>query len=58
MKNLQANFKALFKELLNMEIPEWIISPFNVEVESANLDILLKEEFIEVTFDLKWNLHI
>ena len=33
-----------------MEIPEWIISPFEVEVGSANLDNFLKEEFIEIDF--------
>ena len=30
-----------------MEIPEWIIPPFDVEVESPNLDTFLKEEFIQ-----------
>ena len=36
-----------------MEIPEWIISAFDVEVESANLDVILKEKFIEIPFNLK-----
>ena len=31
-----------------MKIPEWIISSFDVEVESENLDI-----FIEMTFDME-----
>ena len=35
-----------------MEIPEQIISPFDIEVESTNLDSFLKE-FIEMTFNLK-----
>ena len=41
IKNLQEDFKVQFKDL-NMEIPEWIISPFGVEVESANLDNFFK----------------
>ena len=32
-----------------MKISEWIISPFDVEVESTNLDTFLKEEFTEMT---------
>ena len=43
MKNSQENFKTWFKDLLNMEIPEWIISTFDIEMENANLDIFLKE---------------
>ena len=35
-----------------MTIPEWIISSFDVEIERANLETFLKEEFIEITFDL------
>ena len=53
IKNFQEYFKVKFKDLLNMEIPEWIISPFDVEVEKANLDTFLSEEFIEMTFDLR-----
>ena len=36
-----------------MEIPEGIIYPFDVEAESSKLDIVLKEEFIEMIFDLE-----
>ena len=36
-----------------MKIPEWIISPFDVEVESANLKTFLKEKIIEMTSDLE-----
>ena len=36
-----------------MEIPEWIIFPFDVEVESVNLNAFLEEEFIEMTSDFK-----
>ena len=35
-----------------MKIPECIISPFDVEMESVNLHTFLKEEFIEMTVDL------
>ena len=36
-----------------MEIYESIISLFNVEEESSNLDSFLKEEVIEMSFDLE-----
>ena len=51
---MKEDFKAWFKYLLNMEIPEWIISPFDVEVESANLDPLFF--FFFFFFFLKKNL--
>ena len=42
------------KDLLNLEILEWIISPFKIEMERANLDPFSeKKEFIEMTFDLE-----
>ena len=37
IRNLQENFKVTFKDLLNMEINEWVISPFDAKVESENL---------------------
>ena len=37
-KNFQEDFNALFKDLPDMEISEWIICPFDVEEENANLD--------------------
>ena len=51
--NLQEDSKVWYKDLLNMEIPEWIISRFDVKVKSANLDTILKEEFNEMIFNLK-----
>ena len=52
IRKLQEDFKAWFKDLLNMEIPEWIISLLDVEVKSANLYNFLNE-FIQMTFDLE-----
>ena len=49
--NLLEYFKDGFKELLNMAIPEWIISPFDGLMESSNLDTFLKKkESIEMIF--------
>ena len=53
IKNFHEDFKAWFKDVLNMEIPESIISPFDAEVESANLDHFLWKEFTEMTFNLE-----
>ena len=47
------DFETRFNDLLNMKIPEWNISPFDVELQNANLDTFLKEEFIEMNFDLE-----
>ena len=53
IKDLLGDFKAQFKDLLHMKIPEWIISSIDVEVENGNLDTFLKEDFTEMTFDLE-----
>ena len=52
IKNWQEDFKAWFKDLLNLNIPKWIVSPFGVELESINWKTFLKE-FIETTFDIE-----
>ena len=54
-KNLLEDFRSRFKDLLNRGIPEWIISPFDVEKESDNFDTFLNENIIEMTFDLEAN---
>ena len=41
IKNLQEDFINQFKDIINLEIPKWIICLFDVEVESANLDTFL-----------------
>ena len=45
--NHMKNWQAQFKEDLSMEIPEWIISPFDVDVEHANLDTFLKKYLLK-----------
>ena len=50
---MQDEFESQFKYLLIMEISEWIISLFDIEVESVNLDTFSEEEFIEMTFNLE-----
>ena len=41
--NLQEDFKVRFKDLLNREIPELVISLFDVEMESEYWDTYLKK---------------
>ena len=50
---MQENFRDWFKDLLIMEIPELIISPFDIQLENANVNTFPKEEFIEMSFDLE-----
>ena len=51
IRNLQGNVRAWFKDILNMEICEWIILPFDTEMESVNLDSFLNEKFMGTVFD-------
>ena len=53
INDLGKDFIDRFKYLLNREIPEWIISLFHVEAERENLEAFIKEEFIEIIFDLE-----
>ena len=53
MKKLQEDFKAQFKDLLNMAIPEWIISQFDIEVESAIQSPVLN--LLKWLLILKWS---
>ena len=45
---MREDFIARFMDLLNMEIPEWLISPFDVDVKSKNF---LKRKNIAMIFD-------
>ena len=50
--------KLDLKKLLNMEIPKWIISLFDVEIESENLDNSLKRHLLKRPTISKWSLRI
>ena len=51
IKNFKENFKGQFRDL-RMKIPKWIISPVDTAVESINVYTFLKEEFVEMIFDI------
>ena len=42
-----------FEDLAKMNVPEWILTPFDVETGNADIPLHLKEEFIDMTVDLE-----
>ena len=53
LENLIADFKVRFEDLAKMEVPEWILTPFDVEIGNADIALHLKEEFVDMTVDLE-----
>ncbi|MPC66986.1 SCAN domain-containing protein 3 [Portunus trituberculatus] len=53
LENLIEDFKVRFDDLAKMKVPEWILTPFDVEIESADIPVHMKEEFIDMTVDLE-----
>ena len=43
INTFEYDFKARFEDILNMDIPEWVSSSSDYEVESTNLDTFLQE---------------
>jgi len=42
-----------FDDLEKMKVPEWILTPFDVEIGNADIDSHLEVEFIDMTVDLE-----
>ncbi|XP_071036604.1 zinc finger BED domain-containing protein 5-like [Parasteatoda tepidariorum] len=50
LQKLSDDFKLRFVDLENIDIPDWIIMPFSVQIESV--DINLQDELVELLSDL------
>jgi len=53
LENLIEDFKVRFDDLEKMKVPEWILTPFDVEIGNADIDSHLEVEFIDMTVDLE-----
>jgi len=47
--NLQVDFRVRFKDLENMTIPEWIITPFDVKFENLSVEPECEYELAELS---------
>ena len=50
--NLQDDFRVRFKDLENMTVPEWIISPFDVKFENVSVEPECEYELAEICVDI------
>ena len=50
--NLQYDFRVRFKDLENMTIPEWIITPFDVKFENLSVEPECEYELVELSVDI------
>jgi len=50
--NLQDDFSIRFKDLENMTIPEWIITPFDVKFEDLSVEPECEYELAELSVDI------
>ena len=50
--NLQDDFGVRFKDLENMTIPEWIITPFDVKFENRSVEPECEYELAELSMDI------
>ncbi|KRZ66133.1 SCAN domain-containing protein 3 [Trichinella papuae] len=53
LEKLREDFKIRFEDLENMTVPDWIIKPFDIEIENANIEFLLQEKHVEMSADLE-----
>ena len=52
LKDLHANMITRFKDLFKLRIPDWIIDPFNAEIDSA-ISVDIEEELFTLKSDFE-----
>ena len=52
LDNMQDDFRFRFKDLDNMTIPEWIITPSGVKFENLSVEPECKYELAELSVDI------
>ena len=50
---LQEDFKVRFKDLDEMNVPDWIVTPFDLKMENSDIEFYLQEELIDMCADLE-----
>ena len=53
LKNLSEDFKALFKDLQRMRVPDWIVTLFDFYVQNADINSQLQDELTDMRVDLE-----
>ncbi|XP_076049445.1 zinc finger BED domain-containing protein 5-like [Oratosquilla oratoria] len=53
LNNLRKDFNMRFEDLEKMHIPDWIVTPFDVEIENADLESHLEDELVDMCVDLE-----
>ncbi|XP_066971766.1 SCAN domain-containing protein 3-like [Macrobrachium rosenbergii] len=53
LENLIEDFEVCFEDLEKMKLPEWILTPFGVEIRNTDIASHLEEEFTDMTVDLE-----
>ncbi|KAK4325525.1 hypothetical protein Pmani_003873 [Petrolisthes manimaculis] len=53
LDNLIEDFKVRFEDLAKMKVPEWILTPIEVEIGNSDIALHLEEEFTDMTVDLE-----
>ncbi|KRZ00255.1 SCAN domain-containing protein 3 [Trichinella zimbabwensis] len=53
LEKLRENFKIRFEDLEKMTVTDWIITPFDTEIENVNIEFSLQEEHVEMSANLE-----
>lgn len=52
LDKLKEDFKRLFEDLEKMHVPDWILRPFDMEMQNADVYLQLQEDLFNMTMDL------
>ncbi|KRZ68156.1 hypothetical protein T10_3672 [Trichinella papuae] len=53
LEKLREDFKVRFEDLEKMTVPDWIITPFDTEIENADIEFSLQEDNVDIIADLE-----
>ena len=53
LEKLREDFKVRFEDLEKMHVPDWIVVPFDLEIENADIDSYLEDKFVDMCVDLE-----
>jgi len=53
LKNLSKDFKAFFKDIQRVLVPDWIVTLFDFNVQNADINSQLQDELADMRVDLE-----
>jgi len=53
LEKLREDFKVRFEDLEKMHVPDWIVAPFDLEIENADIESYLEDELVDMCVDLE-----